>query len=262
MRLDGKAIVVTGSTTGIGEAIARECVAEGGQVLIHGRDRQRGERLVESLAPNAALHLDDLADGEAPGRIVDTALSAFGRIDGVVNNAAWSARANLESSDAALFDSVVAINLRAPLLLIRAAAKHLRKTRGCVVNIGSVNGYSGEKNLLVYSMTKGAMTAMTRNLANALIEDQIRVVQLTLGWVLTDNEYQLQIAEGRPADWTRHPPRDMVPTGTMTRPEDVARVAIFWLSDASRPFSGGVFELEQYPWFGRHPKIELDVSDV
>ncbi|MFV2065690.1 MAG: SDR family oxidoreductase [Pirellulales bacterium] len=258
MRLEGKSIIVTGSTTGIGEAIARQCIAEGGKVLVHGRDRQRGETLVESLAPDAALHLDDLTDCEAPQRIVDAALSAFGRIDGVVNNAAWSARANLETSDAALFDSVVAINLRAPMLLIRAAAQQLRQTRGCVVNIGSVNGYSGEENLLVYAMTKGGLTTMTRNLADALLDDQIRVVQLTLGWVLTENEYKLQIAEGRSADWPDDAPRDLVPTGTMTRPEDVARVAAFWLSDASRPFSGGVFELEQYPWFGRHPKIELE----
>lgn len=258
MGLEGKAIIVTGSTTGIGEAIARRCVAEGGQVLVHGRDRRRGEALVASLAPHAALHLDDLADAEAPQRIVDAALSAFGRIDGVVNNAAWSARADLAASDAQLFDQVVAVNLRAPLLLVRAAAQHLTKTRGAIVNIGSVNRYSGEEHLLIYSMTKGGLTTMTRNLANALIDRQIRVVELTLGWVLTENEYRLQISEGLPADWPDHPPSELVPAGKMTRPEDVARVAAFWLSDAARPFSGGVFELEQYSWVGRHPKIEMD----
>ena len=84
MRLRDKAIIVTGSTTGIGEAIARRYVAEGAQVLIHGRDSKRGEEVVASLGDSAALCVADLSDREAPQQIVDAALNAWGRIDGIV----------------------------------------------------------------------------------------------------------------------------------------------------------------------------------
>src|SRR5215510_9906690 len=100
MRLKDKVIMVTGSTTGIGEAIARRCIAEGAKVLVHGRDRQRGERLAGELGPNAQLHIDDMADPAASPRLVGAALDAFGRLDGLVNNAAYIVRSNLETTDA------------------------------------------------------------------------------------------------------------------------------------------------------------------
>ena len=255
MRLKNKCVIVTGSTTGIGEAIARECAAEGARVLVHGRDKERGAQVVKSLNGAATFHGDDLADPAAPQRIVDAAMNAFGQIDGVVNNAAWLVRSNLATTTVELFDRAIAINLRAPLMLIRAAREQLMKNQGCAINIGSVNGYSGEAKQLAYSMTKGGLTTMTRNLADALGGTGVRVVQLTVGWVLTPNEYKLKIAEGLPENWPEMPRPEMVPTGVMTRPENVAKVAAFWLSDDARPFSGGVFELEQYPWLGRHPKM-------
>lgn len=142
MRLKEKVVIVTGSTTGIGEAIARRCAAEGARVMVHGRDAQRGEQVATSIGPAAAFHIDDLSDSEAPARLVDAAVDQFGRLDAVVNNAAIVTRSNLQTTDAAFFDQIIAINLRAPLLLVRAAIDHLKRFRGCVLNIGSINAYS------------------------------------------------------------------------------------------------------------------------
>src|SRR5687767_12580436 len=100
MRLKDKVIIVTGSTTGIGEAIARRCVAEEGRVLIHGLERDLGEKVARSLGSLAHLHIDDLIDPMAPARIVAAALSAFGRLDAVCNNAAWVLRSDIETTDA------------------------------------------------------------------------------------------------------------------------------------------------------------------
>ncbi|MCL5770115.1 MAG: SDR family NAD(P)-dependent oxidoreductase, partial [Planctomycetes bacterium] len=121
MRLKNKVIIVTGSTTGIGEAIARRCVTEGAKVLIHGTRRQAGERIVAALGATARLHIDDLTDPAAPARLVAAATGAFGQLDGLVNNAAWVVRSNIQNTDAALFDRVMATNVRAPLLLVQAA---------------------------------------------------------------------------------------------------------------------------------------------
>lgn len=255
MLLDNKVVIITGSTTGIGEAIARHAVAEGARVLIHGRNEERGQQIVKELGRHSAFCIADLANSDAPQALVKSAIDNFGQVDCIVNNAAWIVRSNLETTDADLFDRTIAINLRAPLLLIREAMPWLKKSHGSVVNIGSVNGYAGESKQLAYSVSKGGLETMTKNLADAHGKDGVRFFHFAVGWVLTPNEYELKIAEGRPENWHLTPPAEMVPTGKMTRPDDVARIAVFCLSDQSQPFSGGVFELEQYPWLGRHPKM-------
>jgi NAD(P)-dependent dehydrogenase (short-subunit alcohol dehydrogenase family) len=257
MRLKDKCIIVTGSTTGIGEAIARRCVAEGARVLLHGLERELGEKVLAELAPKAHLLINDISHSDSPGEIVDAAMLAFGRIDAIVNNAATVARSNLENTDAATFDRIIHTNLRAPLLLVRAAIAHLKQSRGAVLNIGSVNAYCGERNLLAYSISKGGLMTMTRNLADALGVDQVRVNQMNLGWVLTPNEKRLKIAEGFPEDWHMRPSPDHSPAGRLIMPEEVAAAAVYWLSDESRPISGSVFELCQYPIIGRNPPKQM-----
>lgn len=256
MQLRNKVIIITGSTTGIGAATARRCLAEGARVMLHGRERERGEQLQRELGKNAAIHIDDLIDPEAPQRIVDATVRAFGRIDGVVNNAALTSRSDLQSTDAACFDRFMAVNARAPMLLIRAALPMLRQAEGSVVNIGSINAYTGEPKILAYSMSKGALMTLSRNLANVLAPMRVRVNHLNVGWVLTPNEYQLKLQDGQPKDWPEHPDPRFVPTGTMTKPEQIAAHIAFWLSDDSRPVSGSVVELEQYPVIGRNPSKE------
>ena len=253
MRLKDKVIIVTGSTTGIGEAIARRCVAEGAKVLIHGTRRQAGEDLARELGAASRLHLDDLSDPAAPERLVAAAIGAFGQLDGVVNNAAWVVRSNIHTTDAALFDRTIAINVRAPMLLIKAALSHLHDTGGSVLNIGSVNAYTGEANQLSYSISKGALMTLSRNLADALGPQGVRVNHFNVGWVLSSNEYKLKISEGLAADWPEHIPRAFAPSGHLLTPEHIAAATVYWLGDESRPISGSVVELEQYPIIGRNP---------
>ncbi len=255
--LKDKAIIITGSATGIGRAIARRCVAEGARVLVHDRD-ESARRVVEELAPHAALHLDDLADPDTPARIVAAAVAAFGRLDGLVNNAAYIPRSDIQTTDAALFDAVMAVNVRAPLLLIQAALPHLEASKGCVLNIGSVNAYCGEPPLLAYSISKGSLMTLSRNLGDALhYHHGVRVNHINPGWVLTENEYRTKLEDGLPEGWPDHLPRAINPSGRMIQPEAIAAATIYWLSDASRPISGSVVELEQYPIIGRNPPKEI-----
>jgi NAD(P)-dependent dehydrogenase (short-subunit alcohol dehydrogenase family) len=253
MKLEDKVIIVTGSTSGIGRAIAERAVAEGARVLIHGIDRAAGAETVAKLGENAALHIDDLLDPNSATRIVAAATEAFGRIDAVVNNAALVARSTLANTSAAGFDRMMAINVRAPLLLIQAAFAQLRERRGCVLNIGSVNALSGEATLLDYSISKGALQTLTRNLANAHASDGVRFTHFNVGWVLTEREYAMQVAEGQPADWPERVPKVFAPSGRLMKPEDIAAACVYWLSDESRPINGAVVDLEQYSIHGRNP---------
>jgi NAD(P)-dependent dehydrogenase (short-subunit alcohol dehydrogenase family) len=253
MRLNNKVILITGSTTGIGEAIARRAWNEGASVVLHGRDIERGHAIAGELAPRAKFLPGDLADSDVPKQLIEQTVTTFDKLDAVVNNAAWVIRSDVYTTDVSLFDKVIAINVRAPLLLTQAALPHLKKSRGCVLNIGSMNAYTGESNLLAYSVSKGALMTLSRNLADALCYDFVRVNHFNVGWVLTPNEYEYKRKDGLPPDWPDNIPAQYAPTGRIMAPEEIASAAVYWLSDESRPISGSVVDLEQYPFVGRNP---------
>ena len=261
MRLADQVILITGSTAGIGAAMARRFVAEGARVILHGRDRARGEALRAELGvERTAFVQGDLADAEHPPQLADAALACFGDVTSLVNNAALTSRAHLSETDVAFFDRTIAVNLRAPLMLIRALLPALKRTQGCVLNIGSVLAHCGQANLHAYSISKGGLMTLTRNLADTLGPDRVRVNQLNVGWTLTENEYRTKIGDGLPPDWPDQLPHFAVPSGRLLLPEDIAEAAIYWAGPASRPISGSVVDLEQYPMIGRIPNQEKHTS--
>ena len=260
MRLKEKVILVTGSTTGIGEGMARRFAREGALVMVHGIDEAAARLVVEGIGHaqgRVSLVLADLKDPDAPVRIIQSVIDQWGRIDGLVNNAATMMRSTLESTDAACFDHTMAINTRAPLLLIRAALPHFRRQGGGrVLNIGSVNGYCGERNQLAYAISKGGLMTLTRNLADAHGAEGLRVNMLNLGWTLTPNEYELKKKEGLPDDWPSRVPKTFAPSGRLLAPEDVAMAAVYFLSDEAPLVNGAIVDFEQYPLIGRNPPKE------
>lgn len=255
MRLQNKVIIVTGSCTGIGKAIAVQCVAEGARVVIHGLEQHLGEDVVNMLGKDKAiLHIEDITTENAPQRLVDVAINNFGRLDAVVNNAALVISSNIHTSDHAFFRNVLEVNTIAPFALIKAALPHLAAVRGCVLNIGSVNAWSGEPNLLAYSVSKGALMTMTRNLGDTLHrENGVRVNQINPGWVLTETETRRKREQGLSDDWYTKVPPVYAPAGRILWPTEIAAAAIYWLADESGPVSGQVVDLEQYPFIGRNP---------
>lgn len=259
MRLQNKVIIITGSCTGIGKAIAERCVTEGARVIIHGLEQELGEALVNLLGEDkATLHIEDITNEDAPQRLVDIALKAFGKLDALVNNAAMVVSSNIHTTDLPFFHKVMAVNLMAPFALIKAALPHLHETHGCVLNIGSVNAWSGEPNLLPYSVSKGALMTLTRNLGDTLHrENGVRVNQINPGWVLTETEAQRKREQGLPEDWYRAVPPVFAPAGRILKPSEIAAAAIYWLADESGPISGQVVDLEQHPFIGRNPPKDV-----
>ena len=254
MRLKDKVIIITGATSGIGSAIAVKAVSEGAKVLIHGIDQAGGQKVVDQLGNSAALCIADLAQDFAPKKIADAAIAAFGKIDGLVNNAAIIERNNLLQLTPGAFAKTITVNLQSALFLIQACYEHLKKSKGAVLNIGSINAYSGESSLLAYSIGKAGLQTMTRNLANAHGVDQVRFNLINPGWILTQREYVDQIKKGMPDKWPEKLGKENIPFGVMSTPEQLAAACIYWLGDESRPFTGSVVELEQFSIIGRNPE--------
>ena len=260
MRLKDKVILVTGSTTGIGEAMVRLFAKEGAYVVVHGTREDVGRSVVDSIVQDkgrATLVLGSLEDPTVPGKIVAKAIETCGRLDGLVNNAATMKRGSLESTSVESFDRTIAVNLRAPFLAIQAALPQFQKQKsGRVLNIGSINSYCGEPNLLAYSASKGGLVTLTRNLADAHGPAGIRVNLLNVGWTLTQNEYALKKSEGLPDDWPDHVPKAFAPSGRILDPIDIAWAAVYFLSDEAHLINGAILDLEQYPLLGRNPHKE------
>lgn len=257
-RLKDKVILVTGSTTGIGEGMARLFVHQGAKVMIHGRRRQAAEQLASELGDASAFVVGALENPGVPEHLVDRTIEHFGRMDGLVNNAAIMTRGGIEDTDSDAFDRTVAINLKAPFFLMRAALPHFRRQGGGrILNIGSVNAYCGERSQCIYSTCKGALMTLTRNLADAHAAEGIRVNQFNVGWTLTPNERALKKTEGLPEDWPSRLPAAFAPAGHLLAPEDIAWAAVYFLSDEAWLINGAVVDLEQYPMIGRNPPKEI-----
>ncbi len=133
MRLKNKVIIVTGSTTGIGKAIAKRCVEEGAKVILHGLEEAWGKEVLAELgSENAVLHIEDLSAEGTSERLVQTAIKSFGKLDAIVNNAAIVASSNIQTTDKAFLEKILSVNTIAPFLLIKVALPHLTETHGCV----------------------------------------------------------------------------------------------------------------------------------
>ena len=261
MLLQDKVVLVTGSTTGIGAAIVKHCVTEGARVMIHGRNEERALQLKEELGDAASYCLCELLDHDIHNKLVSATVKTFGRIDVLVNNAGIYPRNNIDDLTEEFFDRVMTINLKVPMFLIQRAVQEFRQQEGgTVVNIGSINAYCGQTDILVYSTSKGALMTMTRNLGDALGPENIRVNQLNVGWTVTENEHFLKLSEGYPDGWESHIPKTYAPSGRLLRSEDVAKHTVFWASDQSAPANGQVYELEQYPVIGRNLINKLNVE--
>jgi NAD(P)-dependent dehydrogenase (short-subunit alcohol dehydrogenase family) len=246
-RLDGKVLVVTGSTQGLGAAIARRAALIGAQgIVITGRDGERGERIRDGLGCDAVFVQADLADAEACGRMIEVCDERFGRLDGLVNAAGLSTRGTLDDTSVELWDLLFAVNVRAPFLLMQRAARLMRRggEGGSVVNIITMASHGGEPALMAYSASKGALATLTRNLGNALRPDRIRVNGLNIGWTATDGEHGVQTSVGQPEDWLAEADANAA-LGRLLRPEDIAPMVTHLLSDAASMVTGSVMDFDQ-----------------
>jgi NAD(P)-dependent dehydrogenase (short-subunit alcohol dehydrogenase family) len=251
VRVDGKILLVTGATQGVGRAVAFEAAKSGvGGVMLTGRDKNRGAAAaaqLKVLGVRADFIAAELEDPLAPTRVISATLEAFGRIDLLVNAAALSDRGSIVDSERDLFDRLFAVNTRAPMFLMQGFVRHLkqRAAPGSIVNILSVNAHGGSPGLAVYAATKAATALLTKNAAYAHRYDRIRVNGINLGWTDTPGEREMQAVKlGYGEAWLAQAEARM-PWGRLISPGDVGKLALFLLSDASIPMTGSLVDQEQ-----------------
>lgn len=255
-RLAGKVALITGATGGIGAGIALEFGLQGAHVLVHGRNPEEEERslraLVEGGVPpeRLAYRSAELLDVAACRALPGTAATRFGGLDILVNNAGDFRRGTIETATVELWDQQMGVNVRAPFLLTQAAIPLLHaRGGGSIINIGSINAYVGQPDLLAYSASKGALTTLTRNVAQQINRYRIRVNQINPGWTLTETEDHTQrLMTGR-AGWLEQAITTR-PFGRLLLPRDIALAALYFASDESAMVTGSVFDLEQFPVIG------------
>ncbi len=256
MRLDGKVVIVTGSTQGLGAAIARRVADLGAAgVVVTGRDEERGAAVADSV--RGLFVRADLADPAQCRAIVAACAERFERLDGLVNSAALNRRGTLDDTSVELWDALFAINVRAPFILMQEAARVMRRgSGGSVVNVITMASHGGEPKLTGYSASKGALVTLTRNVGYQLQPDRIRVNGLNIGWTVTDAEHLVQMDEGRPADWLQDADAGS-PLGRLLRPDDIAPMVTYLLSDAAAMVTGSVIDYDQtvHGSHGPHPAV-------
>ncbi|MGB3721353.1 MAG: SDR family oxidoreductase [Pacificimonas sp.] len=243
MRFSGKTVIVTGSSSGIGEGIARRFAKEGANVVLNSRSEDDLKNVAADLDQDRVLiFAGDVSDRDFCDRLIAETVRRFGGLDTLVNNAGIGAFGPLEIASDDDIDKVFAINVKGVLYLSRAAIPHLRKTKGSIVNTSSVSGIGGDWTLPIYNASKGAVTNLTRSLALGLGKDGVRVNAVLPS--LTRSDMSQGILEQK-AVMDRF--MDRIPLGRIGEPDDIAGPVLFLASEdakfvtgANLPVDGGV----------------------
>jgi NAD(P)-dependent dehydrogenase (short-subunit alcohol dehydrogenase family) len=255
-RIDGKVAVVTGGTQGLGAAIARLFAQAGAAgVALVGRDATKGGAVAAAITAQTGVPVQmiatDLGDIAQVQAVIPQAEARFGRIDILVNAAGLTDRGNLLNTDPALFDRMFAVNVRAPFFLMQDAVRAMARcaAQGTILNIGSTSSRAGQPFLAAYSASKGALATLTRNAGFSLMRNGVRVNQLDIGWMASDHEKALQIAETGDPDWQAKAEAGL-PFGRLLDPDEVARAALWVVSPDSGMMTGSVIQFDQSVWGG------------
>ena len=248
MIFSGHTVVVTGATSGIGRASAEAFGREGASVVVVGRK----ERVVDEVAAaivaaggQALACAADVTAADAPSRIVRAAMDRFGAIDVLVNAAGIIASATLEATTDEVWDAMMAVNLRAPFRLMRAAAPHLAARKGSIVNVSSVNGLRSFPGVLAYCVSKAGVDHLTRCAALELAPIGVRVNAVNPGVTVTNLHRRSGMDESKYAAFLERA-RETHPIGRPGQPQDIASLILFlasdragWMTGETIPIDGG-----------------------
>lgn len=240
LRLQGKVALVTGGARGIGAAIVRRFVAEGAQVLVGDRDPQEGQVLSRELGPDVAFQPLDVTHAGSFTEAIEKAIALWGHLDILVNNAGVALPAEaVQNTTLEQFDQLVAVNLRGVYLGCKLAYPYLKVSRGCVLNISSMAGVTGQDRHAVYGATKGGINALTKCTAVDWGRDGIRINALCPAGVWTETLRTWMQAQPDPASIESYV-NQIHALGYCPEPDEVASVCAFLCSHEAKFITGCV----------------------
>jgi 3-oxoacyl-[acyl-carrier protein] reductase len=233
--LTGKNALVTGATGGIGGAIAEALHAQGATVVLSGRQADKLEALKAKLGERALVQPCDLANKEQVGKLIDDATKLVGgRLDILVNNAGLTRDNLFMVMKDEQWDEVIAVNLTSTFMLMRAAARHMMRSRtgyGRIINISSVSGIIGNPGQGNYAASKAGMIGMTKSLAREVASRGVTANCIAPGFIETPmtaalNEKQITTI------------KEAIPAQSFGKPEDIAAAAVYLASEEARYMTG------------------------
>ncbi|MCC6291362.1 MAG: SDR family oxidoreductase [Bryobacterales bacterium] len=238
-RLKNRVALVTGGASGIGEATCRVLAAAGAEVIVADLNGEAARKLAAELGRSRAMPLD--ISNEAA---VETALGGLERLDVLVNNAGIGLVGGIEETSTEDFERLMRVNVTGVFLVTKAAIPKLVASRGNIVNIGSVAGVVGIKKRFAYCATKGAVVAMTRQLA-VEYPQQIRVNCICPGTVDSPFvEGYLEKYHKHEKDKVRQELNLRQPIGRLGRPEEIANLALYLASDEAAFVTGSIVTID------------------
>jgi NAD(P)-dependent dehydrogenase (short-subunit alcohol dehydrogenase family) len=240
MKLKDRVAVITGSASGIGRASALEFAKEGARVIVADVNLSGARETVkqiESVAGVAIAVETDVSAPESVQELVEMAIRSFGRIDILFNNAAIQVNKTVEETTFEEWNREIGINLGGVFLCSKFFLPHLRQSRGCIVNMSSVNGFFVEPACAAYCATKGGIIALTKAMAIDHGKDGIRVNCICPGYIDTGLAWGYFEAQADPAE-ARQSAGKLHALGRVGQPEEVARLAVFLASDDASFLTG------------------------
>lgn len=240
--LDGKVIVVSGGTKGVGKEIIIECARQGAKIVIGGRDQEAASYIIEQVSKfnsDAFFIYTDLKIISDCKNLFDETISRFGKIDGFVNYAGITPVASLTECSEELFNEVFDINIKAAFFCAKYAVSNMiRNNGGSIILIGSPHAWRGEKDRTAYACSKGALITLNEHIAYHYASNHIRCNLVTLGWTLTEGELTLRKSEGISKEELEKSASELLPMGRMIKPEEYVSGIIYLLSDLSWMVTG------------------------
>lgn len=233
--LRGKRVLVTGSSTGIGAAVAREFCRLGARVVVHGNKNAEAANALAREIGAAGVALGDVGDGATAARIVAEAAALMGGLDVLVNNAgAIHDRVTNAAFDEAIYERVYDTNVRSVLAVTKAAYPHLKAAGGgSIINTGSIAGrFGGFMGSTVYASAKAAVHSITRNAAREFAEDKIRVNVVAPGFIITP-------FHDKTPESVRQTAAAQIPMKRLGTAEDCVGAYVFLASDAMSGYITG-----------------------
>ena len=250
MSFEGKIALTTGASSGIGNAAAIRLACEGATVGLVGRDPRALAEVASEISDRggeAFSVVADLRDLDECARVVEEAMAHAGRLDILVNAAGIIATGDVESTTPEAWGEMMRINVDCVFALMRAAAPHLRESRGCVVNVSSVTGLRAFPGVLAYCVSKAAVDQLTRCAALELAPSGVRVNAVNPGVVVTDLHRRGGMEEGAYEAFLEHS-RSTHPLGRVGAPEDIAEAIVYLASEGAGWVTGVTLSLDG----GRH----------